>query len=164
MPPKKKAAKATSKKAPAKRPVGRPRKAIGTRVSDYDALANVGLTKPMPRRIGRDALEQQRARLRFARDYPGQRFTEQMTRALQDSFSTGMLPYGVSLRAAEPFARKYKTSFAPIAGMPVWPAYNPGSAHPVLGLLLVGLLRLVLVLAPRLLVRLKGCYSNIWRI
>jgi len=134
MPPKKKdAVKAPVKKAPAKRPVGRPRKPLGTRVSDVDPLANVGSTKPMPRRIGRDALEQQRARLRFARDYPGQRFTEQMTRALQDSFSTGMLPYGVSLRAPEPFARKYKTSFAPIAGMPVWPAYNPGSAPPGTG-------------------------------
>ena len=146
MPPKKKkAVKAVVKKkattAPAKRPVGRPRKELGTRVSDSNdllgPLANVGLTKPMPRRIGRDALEQQRARLRFARDYPGQRFTEQMTRALQDSFSTGMLPYGVSLRAAEPFARKYKTSFAPIAGMPVWPASNtfptgpPGRGPPL---------------------------------
>lgn len=127
MPPKKKGSKPVKavvkkKAAPAKRPVGRPRKELGTRVSDSNVLANVGSTKPMPRRIGRDALEQQRARLRFARDYPGQRFTEQMTRALQDSFATGTLPYGVSLRAAEPFARKYKTSFAPIAGMPVWPA------------------------------------------
>ena len=114
-------------KAP-KRPVGRPRKELGTRVSDYDGLlgplANVGSTKPMPRRIGRDALEQQRARIRYGVDYPGRRFTERMTRALQDSFATGMLPYGVSLRAPADFERPYKTSFAPIAGMPVWPASN----------------------------------------
>ena len=130
MPPKKKAVKAAKApvkkavKAPAKRPVGRPRKPLGTRVSDVDLLANVGSTKPMPRRVGRDALEQQRARLRYAVDYPGRRFTEQMTRALQDSFSTGALPYGVSLRAPANFARPYTTSFEPIAGMPVWPAIN----------------------------------------
>ena len=125
MPPKKKApAKATSKKAPAKRPVGRPRKPLGTRVSDVDLLANVGSTKPMPRRVGRDALEQQRARLRYAVDYPGRRFTERMTRALQDSFATGALPYGVSLRAPANFVRPYETTFEPIAGMPVWPAIN----------------------------------------
>jgi len=124
MPPKKKAAKAPVKKAPAKRPVGRPRKPLGTRVSDVDLLANVGSTKPMPRRIGRDALEQQRARLRYAVDYPGRRFTERMTRALQDSFATGALPYGVSLRAPANFVRPYTTTFEPIAGMPVWPAIN----------------------------------------
>lgn len=115
-PTKKKAVKAV-KAVKAKKPVGRPRKAIGTRVSDYDVLANVGSTKPMPRRIGRDALEQQRARLRYAVDYPGQRFTEQMTRALQDSFSTGMLPYGVSLRAPADFARKYPSRR--LSGMPI---------------------------------------------
>ena len=125
MPPKKKAVKAV--KAPvkkAKKPVGRPRKPLGTRVSDVDLLANVGLTKPMPRRVGRDALEQQRARLRYAVDYPGRRFTERMTRALQDSFATGALPYGVSLRAPAAFKRPYETTFEPIAGMPVWPAIN----------------------------------------
>ena len=58
MPPKKKAVKAAKApakkavKAPAKKPVGRPRKPLGTRVSDVDLLANVGSTKPMPRRIG----------------------------------------------------------------------------------------------------------------
>ena len=127
MPPKKKAVKAPVKKAvkaPAKRPVGRPRKPLGTRVSDVDLLANVGSTKPMPRRIGRDALEQQRARIRYAVDYPGRRFTERMTRALQDSFATGALPYGVSLRAPADFKRPYTTTFEPIAGMPVWPAIN----------------------------------------
>ncbi len=130
MPPKKKAGKAVKApvkkavKAPAKRPVGRPRKPLGTRVSDVDLLANVGSTKPMPRRIGRDALEQQRARLRYAVDYPGRRFTERMTRALQDSFATGSLPYGVSLRAPADFKRPYTTTFEPIAGMPVWPAIN----------------------------------------
>jgi hypothetical protein len=130
MPPKKKAVKAAKApakkavKAPAKKPVGRPRKPLGTRVSDVDLLANVGSTKPMPRRIGRDALEQQRARIRYAVDYPGRRFTERMTRALQDSFATGALPYGVSLRAPADFKRPYTTTFEPIAGMPVWPAIN----------------------------------------
>lgn len=127
MPPKKKGTKVPPAKkkaatAPAKRPVGRPRKAIGTRVSDYDVLANVGSTKPMPRRIGRDALEQQRARLRYAADYPGRRFTEEMTRALQDAFASGSLPYGVSLRAPNAFTFPYVPKR--IAGMPVGTAMN----------------------------------------
>ena len=140
MPPKKKGTKvppAKKKAAPAKRPVGRPRKELGTRVSDSNGLlgplANVGSTKPMPRRIGRDALEQQRARIRYGIDYPGKRFTERMTRALQDSFATGTLPYGVSLRAPADFERPYKTSFAPIAGNPVWPASNTFPTGPAPG-------------------------------
>ena len=77
MPPKKKSvSKAT------KRPVGRPRKNLGTRVSDIPLVSTI---KPAQRRANVDALALQRAKMQFKRDYPGVNVDEYQTRALLDA-------------------------------------------------------------------------------
>lgn len=85
MPPKKKAPKAVKKKdAVPKAPVGRPRKNLGTRVSD---LPLVSTLKPTSRRVNIDSLAMNRARLAYKRDY-GKVLDERTSRALIDAMST----------------------------------------------------------------------------
>lgn len=72
------------KKAKAKgpaRPVGRPRKNLGTRVSDVP----VTTLKPMPRRINVDSVALQRARMAYKRDFPNAPLSENQTRAFLDA-------------------------------------------------------------------------------
>jgi len=69
----------------AKRPVGRPRKNLGTRVSDIP----VTTLKPMPRRINVDSVALQRARMAYKRDYPDKPLTENQTRAFLDAMQSG---------------------------------------------------------------------------
>ena len=80
MPPKKKSAK----KKDIKVPVGRPRKNLGTRVSD---LPLVSIVKPTTRRINVDSLAINRARLAYKRD-SGKVLDERTARALIDAMST----------------------------------------------------------------------------
>ena len=69
------------KKAKEKRPVGRPRKNLGTRVSDVP----VTTLKPMPRRINVDSVALARARMAYKRDYPNAPLTDNQTRAFLDA-------------------------------------------------------------------------------
>jgi len=64
MPPKKKAVK---KAVGPKAPVGRPRKKLGTRVSDLPVVSTL---RPRAARSNQDSLALQRARLQYKRDYP----------------------------------------------------------------------------------------------
>lgn len=84
MPPKKKAAK-KEPKAP-KAPVGRPRKKLGTRVSD---LPIVSTLRPRAARSNQDSMALQRARLQFKRDYPQETkgIDEYKSRALLDAMA-----------------------------------------------------------------------------
>ena len=85
MPPKKKAPKAAKKKdVGPKAPIGRPRKNLGTRVSD---LPLVSTLKPTTRRVNIDSLAINRARLAYKRDY-GKTLDERQSRALIDAMST----------------------------------------------------------------------------
>jgi hypothetical protein len=85
MPPKKKAPKDAKKKdAGPKAPIGRPRKNLGTRVSD---LPLVSTLKPTSRRVNIDSLAMNRARLAYKRDY-GKTLDERQSRALIDAMST----------------------------------------------------------------------------
>jgi hypothetical protein len=85
MPPKKKAPKAAKKKdAVPKAPVGRPRKNLGTRVSDLPLVSTI---KPTSRRVNIDSLAMNRARLAYKRDY-GKTLDERTSRALIDAMST----------------------------------------------------------------------------
>jgi hypothetical protein len=85
MPPKKKAPKAAKKKdAGPKAPIGRPRKNLGTRVSD---LPLVSTLKPTSRRVNIDSLAMNRARLAYKRDY-GKTLDERQSRALLDVMAT----------------------------------------------------------------------------
>lgn len=81
MPPKKKAVK----KAP-KAPVGRPRKKLGTRVSDLPVVSTL---RPRASRSNQDSLALQRARLQFKRDYPRdvKGVDEYKSRALLDAMA-----------------------------------------------------------------------------
>jgi hypothetical protein len=72
-------------KEKAKRPVGRPRKNLGTRVSDVP----VTTLKPMPRRINVDSVALARARMAYKRDYPDKPLTENQTRAFLDAMQSG---------------------------------------------------------------------------
>ena len=73
------------KKAKEKRPVGRPRKNLGTRVSDVP----VTTLKPMPRRINVDSVALARARMAYKRDYPNAPLTDNQTRAFIDAMQEG---------------------------------------------------------------------------
>ena len=85
MPPKKKAPKAAKKKdAGPKAPVGRPRKNLGTRVSDLPLVTTL---KPTSRRVNIDSLAMNRARLAYKRDY-GKTLDERQSRALLDVMAT----------------------------------------------------------------------------
>lgn len=68
-----------------KRPVGRPRKNLGTRVSDVP----VTTLKPMPRRINVDSVALQRARMAYKRDFPDKPLSENQTRAFLDAMQSG---------------------------------------------------------------------------
>jgi len=83
--PKKKSSKkgSTDPKAP-KASVGRPRKNLGTRISD---LPLVSVVKPTTRRINVDSLAMNRARMAYKRDY-GKVLDERTARALIDAMST----------------------------------------------------------------------------
>jgi len=83
MPPKKKAVK---KAAAPKAPVGRPRKKLGTRVSD---LPLVSTLRPRASRSNQDSMALQRARLQFRRDYPQETkgIDEYKSRALLDAMA-----------------------------------------------------------------------------
>jgi hypothetical protein len=72
-------------KEKAKRPVGRPRKNLGTRVSDVP----VTTLKPMPRRINVDSVALQRARMAYKRDFPDKPLSENQTRAFLDAMQSG---------------------------------------------------------------------------
>lgn len=82
MPPRKKSAKKGSTEPKAS--VGRPRKNLGTRVSD---LPLVSIVKPTTRRINVDSLAMNRARMAYKRDY-GKVLDERTARALIDAMST----------------------------------------------------------------------------
>lgn len=77
--PKKKSVK-KGPKAP-KAPVGRPRKNLGTRISDLPLVSTI---KPAARRANVDSIALQRAKMQFKRDYPGVNVDEYQTRALLD--------------------------------------------------------------------------------
>lgn len=83
--PKKKSTKKEPKgpKVP-KAQVGRPRKKLGTRVSDLPLVTTL---KPTTRRINIDSLAMNRARLAYKRDY-GKVLDERQSRALIDAMST----------------------------------------------------------------------------
>ena len=122
MPPKKKSAKKDPK--PPKAPVGRPRKNLGTRVSD---LPLVSIVKPTTRRINVDSLAMNRARMAYKRDY-GKVLDERTARALIDAMSTTKrgpigtsvvgtikgkdvkfdLPGGISVKESSGFVDYYK--------------------------------------------------------
>jgi len=77
MPPKKKSVK----KEP-KAPVGRPRKKLGTRVSDLPVVSTI---RPRASRSNQDSMALQRARLQYKRDYPKETgIDEYKSRALLD--------------------------------------------------------------------------------
>ena len=80
MPPKKKSVKKKGPKVP-KAPVGRPRKNLGTRISDSPLVSTI---RPAPRRANVDAVALQRAKMQYKRDYPGLNVDEYQTRALLD--------------------------------------------------------------------------------
>ena len=73
--------KSVAPKAGPKAPVGRPRKKLGTRVSD---LPTVSTIKPMSRRSNIDSLALQRARLVYKRDYK-KTISEDQARAFIDA-------------------------------------------------------------------------------
>ena len=84
MPPKKKSVK-KGPKVP-KAPVGRPRKKLGTRVSDVPLVSTL---RPRAARSNQDSMALQRARLQFKRDYPQETkgIDEYKTRALLDAMA-----------------------------------------------------------------------------
>ena len=84
MPPKKKSVK-KEPKAP-KAPVGRPRKKLGTRVSDVPLVSTL---RPRAARSNQDSMALQRARLQFKRDYPDdpKGIDEYKSRALLDAMA-----------------------------------------------------------------------------
>lgn len=79
--PKKKSVAPKVKKAGPKAPVGRPRKKLGTRVSDLPVVSTI---KPMSRRSNIDSLALQRARLVYKRDYK-KTISEDQARAFIDA-------------------------------------------------------------------------------
>ena len=81
--PKKKAVK---KAAAPKAPVGRPRKKLGTRVSDLPVVSTL---RPRAARSNQDSLALQRARLQYKRDYPRDTkgVDEYKSRALLDAMA-----------------------------------------------------------------------------
>jgi hypothetical protein len=83
MPPKKKAVK---KAVAPKAPVGRPRKKLGTRVSDLPVVSTL---RPRAARSNQDSLALQRARLQYKRDYPRdvKGVDEYKSRALLDAMA-----------------------------------------------------------------------------
>lgn len=81
---KKKSSKKAGPKAP-KAPVGRPRKKLGTRVSD---LPLVSTLRPRASRSNQDSMALQRARLQFKRDYPQEKgIDDYQSRALLDAMA-----------------------------------------------------------------------------
>ena len=83
MPPKKNGPKAPKVAKVAKAAVGRPRKKLGTRVSDVPVVSTI---KPMPRRANIDSMALQRARLVYKRDYK-KTISEDQARAFLDAMS-----------------------------------------------------------------------------
>lgn len=99
--PKKKSSKKAQKAAP-KAPVGRPRKKLGTRVSD---LPLVSTLRPRASRSNQDSMALQRARLQFKRDYPQERgIDEFQSRALLDAMAdTSRGPIGTRVLGPSQF-------------------------------------------------------------